>query len=133
MFYSITQSAAVAECEKRNDLERQVASDQALIQATACAVVDKLNSGEVTPLDLLDVLESRIADSEHAAAVAKSERDEARAILRRIEEGTASRRIFAGLKPVCCPRCSTAFPESRTVAEEETGRCSICDRRHQDA
>jgi amidase len=38
-----------------------VASDQGLIQATACAVVDKLNSGEVTPLDLLDVLEQRIA------------------------------------------------------------------------
>jgi amidase len=39
-----------------------VASDQALLQATACAVVDKLRSGEVTPLDLLDVLESRIAE-----------------------------------------------------------------------
>src|ERR1700682_891378 len=62
MFYSTTQSAAEAEREKRNDLERQVASDQALIQATACAVVDKLNSGEVTPLDLLDVLEQRIAE-----------------------------------------------------------------------
>jgi amidase len=29
---------------------------------TACAVVDQLNSGEVTPLDLLDVLEQRIAE-----------------------------------------------------------------------
>src|SRR5260370_6510761 len=32
------------------------------MRATACAIVDKLNSGEVTPLDLLDVLESRIAE-----------------------------------------------------------------------
>src|SRR3982074_3444181 len=40
--------------------EMQVA-DQGLIQATACAIVDKLNSGEVTPLDLLDALEARIA------------------------------------------------------------------------
>jgi amidase len=39
-----------------------VASDQGLVRATACAIVDKLNSGEVTPLDLLDVLESRIAE-----------------------------------------------------------------------
>jgi amidase len=39
-----------------------VASDQGLVRATACAVVDKLNSGEVTPLDLLDLLESRIAE-----------------------------------------------------------------------
>ena len=39
-----------------------MASDQALIRASACAVVDKLNSGEVTPLDLLDILERRIAE-----------------------------------------------------------------------
>src|SRR3984957_8871757 len=41
--------------------EQRVASDQELVQATACAIVDKLNSGDVTPLDLLDVLEKRIA------------------------------------------------------------------------
>src|SRR4030088_266242 len=62
MLYSTTQSAAEAEREKRNDLERQVACDQGLVQATACAIVDKLNAGEVTPLDLLDVLERRIAE-----------------------------------------------------------------------
>ncbi|HMH97642.1 MAG TPA: amidase family protein [Bradyrhizobium sp.] len=39
-----------------------MASDQGLVRATACAIVDKLNSGEITPLDLLDVLERRIAD-----------------------------------------------------------------------
>jgi len=39
-----------------------VASDQELVRATACAIVDKLNTGEVTPLDLLDVLERRIAE-----------------------------------------------------------------------
>ena len=37
-------------------------ADQGLVQATACAIVDKLNAGEVTPLDLLDVLEKRIAE-----------------------------------------------------------------------
>src|SRR3978361_999566 len=42
--------------------ETEVASDQALVRETACAIVDKLNSGEVTPLELLDVLEQRIAD-----------------------------------------------------------------------
>jgi amidase len=39
-----------------------MSSDQGLVQATACAIVDQLNSGEVTPLDLLDVLEQRIAE-----------------------------------------------------------------------
>src|SRR3984957_744919 len=42
--------------------EQRVASDQELVQATACAIIDKLNSGDVTPLDLLDVLERRIAE-----------------------------------------------------------------------
>ncbi|MGY8661833.1 amidase family protein [Bradyrhizobium sp. UFLA05-109] len=35
---------------------------QDLIHETACAVVDKLRAGDVTPLDLLDVLEKRIAE-----------------------------------------------------------------------
>jgi amidase len=37
-------------------------ANQKLVQATACAIVDSLNSGEVTPLDLLDALEARIAE-----------------------------------------------------------------------
>jgi len=39
-----------------------VASNQEVVRETACAIVDKLNSGEVTPLDLLDVLEQRIGE-----------------------------------------------------------------------
>jgi amidase len=37
-------------------------ADQELLRETACAVVAKLRSGEVTPLDLLDVLEQRISE-----------------------------------------------------------------------
>jgi amidase len=39
-----------------------VTSNRELVRATACTILDKLNSGEVTPLDLLDVLEKRIAE-----------------------------------------------------------------------
>jgi len=39
-----------------------MSSDQALIRSTACAVIDQLNSGAVTPLELLDALQKRIAD-----------------------------------------------------------------------
>ena len=39
-----------------------MASDQGLLRSTACAIVDRLNSGEVTPLDLLDALEHRISE-----------------------------------------------------------------------
>jgi amidase len=37
-------------------------ADQGLVRETACAIINKLNAGEVTPLDLLDVLEQRIAE-----------------------------------------------------------------------
>ncbi|KIU51643.1 MULTISPECIES: amidase family protein [Bradyrhizobium] len=37
-------------------------ADQGLVKETACAVVDKLKAGDVTPLDLLDVLEKRVAE-----------------------------------------------------------------------
>lgn len=37
-------------------------ADQGLVKETACAVVEKLKAGDVTPLDLLDVLEKRIAE-----------------------------------------------------------------------
>ena len=37
-------------------------ADQGLVRETANAIVDKLKKGEVTPLDLLDVLEQRIAE-----------------------------------------------------------------------
>ena len=40
-------------------------ANQGLVRETACAVVDKLRKGEVTPLDLLDVLEARIAEVDH--------------------------------------------------------------------
>jgi amidase len=56
MFYS-TIHTHQAEINGR----RRVA-DQGLVRETACSIVDKLNSGEVTPLDLLDALEKRIAD-----------------------------------------------------------------------
>jgi amidase len=39
-----------------------MSSDQVLIRSTACALVDQLNSGKVTPLELLDALEKRIAE-----------------------------------------------------------------------
>src|SRR5262249_57322353 len=35
-------------------------ADQGLVRETACAIVDKLKRDQVTPLDLLDVLEKRI-------------------------------------------------------------------------
>src|SRR3954470_628080 len=40
----------------------RVTSHQELVRATACEIVGRLNAGEVSPLDLLDALEARIAE-----------------------------------------------------------------------
>src|SRR4051794_40739830 len=37
-------------------------ANRGLVHATACSIVDRLNSGEVTPFDLLDALEARITE-----------------------------------------------------------------------
>src|SRR3954447_18634646 len=55
MFYTTTQSN-----KKRHG--GNLVADQGLVRETACAIVGKLTAGEVTPLDLLDVLEKRIAE-----------------------------------------------------------------------
>src|SRR5258707_6642027 len=55
--------------KKRNEKETQLASDQSLVRATACAVIEKLNPCQVTSLDLLDVLRQRIA---HVAGQGKA-------------------------------------------------------------
>ena len=76
-----------------------MASDQELVQATACAIVDKLNSGDVTPLDLLDVLERRIAEVDGKVnALPTLCFDRARAHARALMEKPASDRgLLAGL------------------------------------
>src|SRR3954470_21129669 len=57
MLYSTPPSAA-----KANERETRVTSHHELVRATACEILGKLNAGEVTPLDLLDALEKRIAE-----------------------------------------------------------------------
>src|SRR4029434_5689590 len=54
-------TAPISDQETETSGDSEVA-DQGLVRETACAIVGKLKSGEVTPLDLLDVLEKRIAD-----------------------------------------------------------------------
>jgi len=76
-----------------------VASDQKLAHATACAVIDKLNAGEVTPLDLLDVLEQRIAEVDDKVNALPTlcfdrARDRARALMKK---PVGDRGLLAGM------------------------------------
>jgi amidase len=76
-----------------------VANDQGLVRQTARAVVDKLNAGEVTPLDLLDVLEKRIAEVDDKVNALPTlcfdrARDRARALMKK---PAGERGLLAGL------------------------------------
>jgi amidase len=76
-----------------------MSSDQALMRSTACAIVDQLNSGEVTPLDLLDVLERRIAEVDGKVNALPTlcfdrARKQARALM---EKPVGSRGLLAGM------------------------------------
>ncbi len=74
-------------------------ADQGLVRETACAVVDKLRTGEVTPLDLLDVLEKRIAEVDGKVNALPTlcfdrARDRARALMKK---PASERGLLAGL------------------------------------
>jgi amidase len=74
-------------------------ADQALVRQTAIAVVDKLKKGDVTPLDLLDVLEKRIAEVDGKVNALPTlcfdrARDRAKALM---QKPVAARGMLAGL------------------------------------
>jgi amidase len=74
-------------------------ANQGLVRETACAVVDKLRAGEVTPLDLLDVLEKRIAEVDGKVNALPTlcfdrARDRARALMKK---PASERGLLAGL------------------------------------
>ncbi|WP_315776433.1 MULTISPECIES: amidase [unclassified Bradyrhizobium] len=74
-------------------------ADQGLIRESACAVVDKLKSGKVTPLDCLDALEARIAAVDGKVNALPTlcfdrARDHAKALM---QKPAAERGVLAGL------------------------------------
>ncbi len=74
-------------------------ADQELARETACAIVGKLKAGDVTPLDLLDVLEKRIAEVDgkvNALPILCFDRarDHAKALM---QKSPADRGLLAGL------------------------------------
>jgi amidase len=74
-------------------------ADQGLVRESACAIVAKLRAGELTPLDLLDVLEQRIKEVDgkvNALPILCFERarDRAKALMKK---PVAERGLLAGL------------------------------------
>ena len=74
-------------------------AEQELVRETACAVVDKLKAGEITPLELLDVLEKRIEEvDDKVNALPTLCFDRARAHAKALmQKPVAERGLLAGL------------------------------------
>ncbi|WP_031364645.1 hypothetical protein [Caballeronia sordidicola] len=73
-------------------------------------------------------LRQAVSETEHQLAAAITQVSEARAEVRRLEDGSAAKHFFAGLSPVCCPRCAQPFPSERLESEQAGGGCAVCDR-----
>lgn len=138
------QSAAASQNAERQTLQR-IASD------TVAAKRSELNALKVTMAALPGGLpsEAEIADAstrwmaliaDHAtlttarneaerdakAAQQRATRDRKR--LTDITEAALARRLFHGLDPARCPRCSTDIGPERREAEKTTHACAVCDR-----
>jgi len=96
--------------------------------AISASELDELSAQNATLLRESSDLQVKVSELEIAGSALRTQRYEAKATQRRLKEGAASRKVFAGLDPVCCPRCSSAFEEARSLAEEAEGRCAVCDR-----
>ncbi|WP_234775313.1 hypothetical protein [Paraburkholderia tropica] len=73
-------------------------------------------------------LERSVVEMEQQLSEANAQVNEARSNLRRLQDGSAAQRVFAGLNPVCCPRCAKPFPAERVKVEQDGGNCAVCDR-----
>ncbi|OBR53105.1 hypothetical protein A6456_09070 [Paraburkholderia tropica] len=90
--------------------------------------VQKLVSAYMQQTMSLAVLERTVAEMDVQLLEANAQVNEARSNLRRLQDGSAAQRVFAGLNPVCCPRCAKPFPAERVKVEEDGGNCAVCDR-----
>lgn len=121
--YGVEIKALEGETRRLKDLLKKEAS-----VAISTKELDDLSIENATLLRQSSELQTKVAGLETSATALRTQRDEAKATERRLREGAASRKVFAGLDPVCCPRCASAFEEERSHAEEAEGRCAVCDR-----
>lgn len=71
---------------------------------------------------------SDLQEARAAATAAKKRADSQRRRLRDVTEAALARRLFHGLNPSKCPRCSVEIGPSRREAERLDHACAICDR-----
>jgi hypothetical protein len=92
---------------------------------------DEIAAARETWMDLIAKHSRATADFEDArcaATVAKQQARTKRKWLRDATEAALARRLFHGLNPTKCPRCSVEIGSDRRAAEKTDHSCAVCER-----
>ncbi|EDT42476.1 hypothetical protein [Burkholderia ambifaria] len=114
-------------------LEARISELQAELEASSLTMPHGADVEEVLKKYMHETVSSAnlghsVAELDAQFTATSAQVNEARADLRRLQDGSAAKRIFAGLNPVCCPRCAKPFPAERMKGEEDEGNCAVCAR-----
>lgn len=92
---------------------------------------DEIVAARTTWMDLIAKHSRATADLENAGAAATDAKRQARTKRKRLHDATEAalaRRLFQGLNPTKCPRCSVEIGSDRREAEKADHSCAVCDR-----
>ncbi len=73
-------------------------------------------------------VENELREARRDARAADREATRQQKILDDLTEAALARKLFQGLNPVRCPRCTAAIDENRREAEKRDHSCALCNR-----
>ncbi len=73
-------------------------------------------------------LERKLSDAQSEARRAKKDAKDERKKAQDVNEARRAQRLFHGMAPTVCPRCSTVIDEDRIKGEKDHDACSVCTR-----
>lgn len=74
------------------------------------------------------LLDSELADARSEARAASKTAKQERKRVQDLNEARRAQRLFHGMNPTVCPRCSTAIGDDRVKNEKDHDTCSVCAR-----
>jgi hypothetical protein len=91
----------------------------------------ELTAARATWMELkarLSTVSADLEDARVAATAAQRQARTKRKRLRDVTEAALARRLFHGLNPTKCPRCSVEIGSDRRASEKADHSCAVCDR-----
>lgn len=107
-----------------------VTEQLSLMPDTSQAITD-MHTASATYASLIAAyssLERKLADARSEARRAKSNAKDERKKAQDVNEARRAQRLFHGMAPTVCPRCSTEIDDERIAHEKDHDTCSVCAR-----